>query len=113
MISYGWRQRNGVMIYQYPYTDSSQLTHKNLLKARDTMLKYNVPHETSRLYMGTQYTDLVYPECSNTANYNETISGIEMRGMFVFKATDIIKEIENYVPSIIKNCKESLKNSKA
>ena len=31
--------------------------------------------------------------------------------MFVFKATDIIKEIENYAPSIIKNCKESLKNS--
>ena len=32
-------------------------------------------------------------------------------GMFVFKATDIIKEIDSYAPSIIENCKESLKNS--
>ena len=80
---------SGVMIYQYPFIDSTQLTLKNLLQARDTMLRYNVPHETSRLYMGTQYTDLVYPEASWTRNYNGEISGIEMRGMFVFKGKAI------------------------
>ena len=32
-------------------------------------------------------------------------------GMFVFKANDIIKEIENFAPKIIRDCKESLKNS--
>ena len=80
---------SGVMIYQYPYTDSSQMTLTNLLKARDTMLKYNVPHETSRLYMGTQYTDLVYPEASESTNFDKSISGIEMRGMFVFKGKAI------------------------
>ena len=80
---------SGVMIYQYPYTDAAQLTHKNLLQARDTMLKYNVPHETSRLYMGTQYTDLVYPEASKSTNFNGSISGVEMRGMFVFKGKAI------------------------
>ena len=32
-------------------------------------------------------------------------------GMFVFKATDIIREIENYAPYIVENCEESLKNS--
>ncbi len=32
-------------------------------------------------------------------------------GMFVFKATDIIGEIESYAPNIIENCKESLKKS--
>ena len=80
---------SGVMIYQYPYTDAAQLTHKNLLQARDTMLKYNVPHETSRLYMGTQYTDLVYPESTMSSNYNGSISGVEMRGMFVFKGKAI------------------------
>ncbi len=32
-------------------------------------------------------------------------------GMFVFKAKDIIREIESYAPYIIENCKESLKNS--
>ena len=80
---------SGIMIYQYPFTDSSQLTLKNLLQARDTMLKYNVPHETSRLYMGTQYTDFVYPEASWTSNYNGELSGVEMRGMFVFKGKAI------------------------
>ena len=32
-------------------------------------------------------------------------------GMFVFKATEIIKEIDNFEPELIQNCKESLKNS--
>ena len=32
-------------------------------------------------------------------------------GIFVFKATDIIKEIDSYAPCIIKNCKESLNKS--
>ena len=32
-------------------------------------------------------------------------------GMFVFKANDIIKEIDNFAPKIIIDCKESLKNS--
>lgn len=80
---------SGVMIYQYPFLDSSQMVLKNLLQARDTMLKYNVPHETSRLYMGTQYTDLVYPEASKSTNFNGSISGVEMRGMFVFKGKAI------------------------
>jgi hypothetical protein len=34
------------MIYQYDFFDSSQFLLDNLLKARDTMLRYNVPHET-------------------------------------------------------------------
>lgn len=80
---------SGVMVYQYPFQDSSELTLSNLLLARDTMLKYNVPHETSRLYMGTQYTDLVFPEASQAKNYDGSISGVEMRGMFVFKGKSI------------------------
>ena len=79
----------GVMVYQYPFIDSTQFLLGNLLQARDTMLKYNVPHETSRLYMGTQYAELVYPESSKTINYNGSISGVEMRGMFVFKGKSI------------------------
>ena len=38
------------MVYQYPYKDSSQFGIDALLQARDTMLKYNVPHETPGLY---------------------------------------------------------------
>jgi hypothetical protein len=74
----------GVMIYQYDFIDSSQLTLESLLRARDTMLRYNVPHETEGLYMGTQYVKLVYPEMTKTTNVDGSVSGLEMRGMFHF-----------------------------
>jgi hypothetical protein len=74
----------GLMIYQYDFVDSSQFELENLLKARDTMLMYNVPHETKGLYMGTQYNKIVYPEINWSTNAKETIQGVEMRGMFVF-----------------------------
>jgi hypothetical protein len=76
---------SGVMVYQYPYTDSSQFAIDRLLRARDTMLRYNVPHETPGLYMGTQYNDFVYPEYSESTNFSKSINGIEVRGMFEFK----------------------------
>ena len=76
---------SGIIVYQYPFIDSSQLEFTSLMHARDTMLKYNVPHETPGLYMGTQYNEFVYPEYSNDRNYNGSIDGIEIRGMFVFK----------------------------
>lgn len=76
---------SGILIYQYPFVDSSQLEFGSLMKARDTMLKYNVPHESSGMYMGSQYNEFVYPEYSRSSNYNGTLNGIEIRGMFVFK----------------------------
>jgi hypothetical protein len=76
---------SGVMIYQYDFKDKSQLELKNLLEARDTMLKYNVPHEIQGLYMGTQYNEFVYPEMTPAMNFNSSIKGLEMRGMFQFK----------------------------
>ena len=76
---------SGIMVYQYPFIDSSQLEFTPLMHARDTMLKYNVPHETYGLYMGTQYNEFVHPEYSKDINYDGSIEGIEVRGMFVFK----------------------------
>ena len=76
----------GVMIYQYPFADSSQWELTNLLQARDTMLRYNVPSEVEGMYMGTQYVKLVYPE-ANTMTTQEGVSGTEVRGMFQFKGT--------------------------
>ena len=76
---------SGIMVYQYPFIDSSQLEFTPLMRARDTMLKYNVPHETYGLYMGTQYNEFVHPEYSMDLNYNGSIEGVEVRGMFVFK----------------------------
>jgi hypothetical protein len=75
---------SGIMIYQYDYKDSSQFALENLLMARVTMLKYNVPHETDGLFMGTQYAEMVYPEGNEMTTYKSNISGYEMRGMYVF-----------------------------
>lgn len=80
---------SGVMIYQYDYRDSSQLSLDNLLRDRDTMLKYNVPHEIDGLYMGTQYDKRIFPEANVMKNVNGTIKGVEMRGMFFFTGRPI------------------------
>jgi hypothetical protein len=80
---------SGVMIYQYEYKDSSQFILENLLKARDTMLRYNVPHETEGLYMGTQYAQLVYPEGTAAKNRKGNLKGYEMRGMFQFTGKEV------------------------
>ena len=79
----------GIMIYQYDFIDSSQFLLDNILLARDTMLRYNVPHETEGLYMGTQYNKFVSPESTSTFNYNKTVKGIEVRGMFQFTGKDV------------------------
>ena len=76
---------SGIMIYQYDFQDSTHLEFDQLLAARDTMLRYNVPHEVEGMYMGTQYNEIVFPEGNNTKNYDGTIPGYEMRGMFMFK----------------------------
>lgn len=75
---------SGVMVYQYDYSDSSQFSFDQLIADRDTMLKHNAPYEVEGMYMGTQFAKLVYPEINTMVNYNETNSGIEMRGMYVY-----------------------------
>ncbi len=75
---------SGIMVYQYDYISERQFALDELLKARDTMLKYNVPSEVEGMYMGTQYVDYVYPEGNNMTTADGQISGIEMRGMFMF-----------------------------
>lgn len=75
----------GLMVYQYDYVDSTQLRFDQLMAARDTMLKYNVPSEVEGMYMGTQYTDLVYPEGGAMTSELGNVKGYEIRGMFVFK----------------------------
>jgi hypothetical protein len=75
---------SGILIYQYDYKDSSQFEMKQLLQARDTMLKYNVPHEIEGMYMGTQYNPVVYPEGNIMQSADGKIEGYEMRGMFLF-----------------------------
>jgi len=76
---------SGICVYQYTYTDSTQFELPNLLTARDTMLKYNVPSEIEGMYMGTQYNEFVYPEGNMMLSGDGSLSGYEMRGMYVFK----------------------------
>ncbi|MDX2359627.1 MAG: DUF4837 family protein [Crocinitomicaceae bacterium] len=75
---------SGIMIYQYDFIDSVQLEFNHLLTARDTMLRYNVPHEIEGMYMGTQYNQFVYPEGNNVITADGKINGYEMRGMYMF-----------------------------
>ena len=76
---------SGLMVYQYDFIDSTQLAFENLLQARDTMLKYNVPSEIDGMYMGTQYNEIFYPEHSTMQSADGNVTGTEIRGMFVFK----------------------------
>ncbi|MCH2224558.1 MAG: DUF4837 family protein [Crocinitomicaceae bacterium] len=74
-----------IMIYQYDYIDSTQFDFKNLLMARDTMLKYNVPYfDIEGMYMGTQYAPMVYPEGTVSTSADGKVKGFEMRGMYLF-----------------------------
>lgn len=79
---------SGILVYQYDYIDSSQLSLDRLLVARDTMLKYNVPSEIEGMYMGTQYVDYVYPEGNEMSTADGKIKGFEMRGMYMFTGRD-------------------------
>jgi Domain of unknown function (DUF4837) len=76
---------SGILVYQYDYTDSSQFELTNLLQARDTMLRYNVPYEYEGMYMGTQYKEMIYPEGTFCSNKSQSLTGFEMRGMFKFE----------------------------
>ena len=75
---------SGLLVYQYDFIDSNQLTLQSLLAARDTMLKYNVPSEIPGMFMGTQYTDYLYPVGNNISTADGKVKGSEMRGMYVF-----------------------------
>jgi hypothetical protein len=80
---------SGLLIYQFDYVDTNQFTLDQILRDRDTMLKYNVPHEIDGLYMGTQYDKRIYPEGNYVKNMSGTIDGVEVRGMFMFTGRDI------------------------
>ena len=75
---------SGVLVYQYDYLDSTQFYLEQLLEARDTMLKYNAPYEIEGMYMGTQYTPLVYPEGNEMISDIGKVKGYEIRGMYVY-----------------------------
>ncbi len=78
-----WIQQ-GFMFWSDPYyPDSSQLTVENVLKNRDTTLKYHVPGETKGTYMGTEYTKYYDPE-GREFEYNGH-KAVEIRGLWIYE----------------------------
>lgn len=73
---------SGLMIWEIPYTKESQFQPAYLLKARDTMLKYNAHHEIPGVYMGTQYHPAILP--IHTYMQVGSVQGYEFRGFFKF-----------------------------
>ncbi|GAB5417203.1 MAG: hypothetical protein Crog4KO_20690 [Crocinitomicaceae bacterium] len=80
---------SGLVIYDYDFVDSTQFDFERLLRRRDTTLKYAVPHEIDGLYMGTQYSELVYPEGNWAESADGKVTGYDIRGMFVFTGKPI------------------------
>ncbi len=74
--------QSGVMIWQYPYKDSSQMNPSYLMKLRDTILKYHAKHEVPGVYMGTQDHPAVVPEYERFKING--VEGYQFRGLFKF-----------------------------
>lgn len=74
--------QTGVMIWQYPFRDSSQLEEENLLRMRDTILKKYAKHEIKGVYMGTQYHPAAMP-LFDKLRIGE-LEGYQSRGLFKF-----------------------------
>lgn len=73
---------SGLMIWELKYTVESQFTPEFLMRARDTVLKYNALHEFPGVYMGTQDHPAVLP-IHKWIKIGD-IEGYEFKGMYKF-----------------------------
>lgn len=77
-----WIQQ-GMMFWTSPYyPDSTQLTVENMLKDRDTTLKYNAPGNASGTYMGTEYSEY-YDPIGREFIY-QGHKAVEIRGLWLY-----------------------------
>lgn len=74
--------QSGVMVWQYPYTDKTQLEPENLLSMRDTILKKYMKHEMAGVYMGTQFHPAILP-VYEALKVGE-VEGYQFKGMYKF-----------------------------
>lgn len=72
----------GLIIWQYPFTDSSQLEPSELLRMRDTILKKYARHDMKGVYMGTQYHPAALP-VHEMLRIGDNI-GYQFRGLYKF-----------------------------
>ncbi|MBK8807301.1 MAG: DUF4837 family protein [Bacteroidales bacterium] len=69
----------GIFLYQYPYTDTMQLSPKALLTVRDSLLKRHVPGPRPLSYMTTEYREQVHERIGTSLNNAYTV---ELRGLW-------------------------------
>lgn len=74
--------QSGILIWQIPFKDSSQLDPDYLMRARDTLLKYNALHESPGVYMGTQDHPAILPVHRKIKIRG--VEGYEFKGLFKF-----------------------------
>lgn len=74
--------QSGIMIWQYDFKDSSQLTPEYLMRARDSILKKYAKHEIDGVYMGTQDHPAVLPV--HEKFQIDDLIGYQFRGMYKF-----------------------------
>lgn len=74
--------QSGIMVWQYDFKDSSQLTPAYLMRARDSILKKYAKHEIEGIYMGTQDHPAVVPVHEKFQIGD--IVGYQFRGLFKF-----------------------------
>lgn len=74
--------QSGIMIWKIPYVKSDQFTPEYLMRARDTLLKYNALHDFPGVYMGTQDHPAVLPVHSYIKIGD--VEGYEFRGLYKF-----------------------------
>tara|TARA_B100000508_G_scaffold137355_1_gene131574 strand:+ start:92775 stop:93917 length:1143 start_codon:yes stop_codon:yes gene_type:complete len=74
--------QSGIMVWQYPFKDSSQMKPEMLMQKRDTILKYHAKHEIPGVYMGTQDHPAVLPEFERFKVNG--IEGYQFRGLYKF-----------------------------
>lgn len=74
--------QGGLIIWQYPFKDSSQLEPKELLRMRDTILKKYAKYDMEGVYMGTQYHPAALP-IPEKLRIGDNI-GYQFRGLYKF-----------------------------
>ena len=83
-----WIQQ-GFLFWSTPYIpDSAQMTVENVLKDRDSTLKYNVPGKTKGTYMGTEYTEHYEPK-GRVFDYHG-YTAVEIQGLWIYEGDTFV-----------------------
>ena len=78
---------SNIAVWSMPYTDSSQLKLANLIKVRDSTLKYFIPCEDEGSYMGTE---------TRYEEYYPSIRQIELNGNYAYEIKGLWAAVKGF-----------------